>query len=196
MRAAATTDHRTVVTTPDPTAAYPLPAWAQVSDKRRGHIVRVTTLLEAWAPDVATDADEALAMRDAGLLHDALRDAPEAELRALSGDGRSAVDLLHGPAAAERLVQLGETRGELLDAVRWHTLGSASWGRVGRALYMADFLEPGRKFAATDRAFLAAHVATDFDGVFRQVVRMRLEWSLREGKELFPQAVSLWNSVR
>ena len=26
-----------------------LPVWAQVSDKRRGHIVRVTTLLAQWA---------------------------------------------------------------------------------------------------------------------------------------------------
>ena len=34
------------------------------------------------------------------------------------------------------------------------------------------------------------------DGVFRQVVRMRLEWTLREGKELFPEAVDLWNAVR
>ena len=135
-------------------------------------------------------------MHDAGLLHDALRDAPDAQLRELSGDATSPVELLHGPAAATLLARNGETRTELLDAIRWHTLGSAAWGRVGRALYMADFLEPGRKFAAADRAFLAAHVPSDFDAVFRQVVRMRLEWSLREGKELFPQAVTLWNAVR
>ena len=84
----------------------------------------------------------------------------------------------------------------MLDAVRWHTLGSPAWGRVGRALYMADFLEPGRRFMHADRAFLASHVAFDFDGVFRQVLRARLEWSLREGMELFPQAVALWNTVR
>lgn len=174
----------------------PLPEWAIVSDRRRAHIARVTALLAAWAPHVARDEAEALAMRDAGLLHDALRDAPDAQLRALSGDAASPVELLHGPAAATLLERQGERRHELLEAVRWHTLGSASWGRVGRALYMADFLEPGRKFAAADRAFLAAHVPTDFDGVFRQVVRMRLEWSLREGKELFPQAVTLWNAIR
>jgi 2-amino-4-hydroxy-6-hydroxymethyldihydropteridine diphosphokinase len=180
----------------DPHVALALPDWAQVSDKRRAHIARVTALLAEWAPRVARSDDEAVAMRDAGLLHDALRDAPDALLRELSGDPTSPVELLHGPAAATLLERAGERRHELLEAIRWHTLGSASWGRVGRALYMADFLEPGRKFAATDRAFLAAHVPTDFDGVFRQVVRMRLEWSLREGKELFPQAAALWNAVR
>lgn len=176
--------------------ALALPTWAQVGEKRRAHIARVTALLERWAPSVARDADEARAMRDAGLLHDALRDAPDDQLRQLSGDPVSPVEMLHGPAAAALLASQGEQRADLLDAVRWHTLGYSGWGRVGRALYMADFLEPGRKFAVADRAFLADHVPTDFDGVFRQVVRMRLEWSLREGKELFPQAVELWNAIR
>jgi HD superfamily phosphohydrolase YqeK len=176
--------------------SLPLPPWAQVSEKRKAHIARVTTLLESWAPHLARDAEEARAMRDAGLLHDALRDAPEGYLRELTGDDASPTDVLHGPAAAVVLEREGETRAELVGAVRWHTLGSGDWGRVGRALYMADFLEPGRKFAIADRAFLASLVPTDFDGVFRQVLRMRLEWSLREGQELFPQAVALWNRVR
>jgi len=84
----------------------------------------------------------------------------------------------------------------VLEAIRWHTIGSDAWEQTGRALYMADYLEPGRKFAHADRAYLAAHVPLDFDGTFRQVVRHRLEWALREGHELYPTAVALWNSVR
>ncbi|MDB4898549.1 MAG: hypothetical protein JWN53_357, partial [Gemmatimonadetes bacterium] len=34
------------------------------------------------------------------------------------------------------------------------------------------------------------------DETFRQVLRARLEWSLREGMRLYPQAVALWNAVR
>lgn len=173
-----------------------LPAWARVSEKRVAHIARVTALLDAWAPHVAADAEEARAMHDAGRLHDALRDAPEPLLRDLAGDARSPAEVLHGPAAAEMLERDGERRRPLLDAVRWHTLGHAAWGRVGRALYMADFLEPGRKFAVRDRAFLAAHVPHDFDAAFRQVVRMRLQWSLGEGLELYAATVELWNAVR
>jgi HD superfamily phosphohydrolase YqeK len=90
----------------------------------------------------------------------------------------------------------GERRAELLDAVRYHTVGSAQWGRLGRALYMADYLEPGRKFSRADRAYLAVQAPGDFDATFRQVVRARLEWSLREGMRLYPEAVVLWNSVR
>lgn len=177
-------------------ASIDLPAWARVTDRRRAHIARVTALLAQWAGALELDADEAAAWRDAGRLHDALRDAPEEELRALVADAAMPAGVLHGPAAALLLEREGERRADLLEAIRWHTVGNPCWARVGRALYMADYLEPERNFAQADRAFLARHVPLDFDGVFRQVVRHRLEWTLREGKALFPEAVGLWNSVR
>ncbi|CAN5898337.1 bis(5'-nucleosyl)-tetraphosphatase (symmetrical) YqeK [soil metagenome] len=174
-----------------------LPPWAAVTDKRRAHIERVTALLDAWASELGLGKKEATAWHDAGRLHDALRDAPEDVLRRLAGDVPGyTLEMLHGPAAAERLRSDGETRSELLEAVRHHTVGSRAWGRLGRALYMADYLEPGRKFSRTDRAYLAAQVPSDFDGTFRQVLRARLEWSLREGMRLYPEAVQLWNDVR
>jgi len=139
---------------------------------------------------------EAEAWRDAGRWHDALRDADEATLRALSGDNVRPAPLLHGFAAASRLQHDGEQRVDVLEAIRWHTIGNANWNRTGRALYMADFLEPGRKFMRTERAFFARLVPTAFDDVFRQVVRMRLEWALREGKGLANETVAMWDAVR
>lgn len=175
-----------------------LPAWTQAGEKRRAHIARVTALLDRWAREMRLATADARAWHDAGRLHDALRDAPEADLRELvrgTPFADSPAGLLHGPAAALRLERDGETRAGVLMAVRWHTVGNAEWDRTGRALFMADFLEPGRGFMRDDRAFLASHLPTDFDGVFRQVVRMRVEWTLREGKPLFPETASLWNSV-
>lgn len=175
-----------------------LPAWAVVSDRRREHIARVTALLDRWAADMRLPDEEHRAWHDAGAYHDALRDADEATLRRLAGATFRAdapTEILHGPAAAARMEAEGERRAPLLDAVRYHTVGHGGWARVGQALYMADFLEPGRKFMQADRAWLAAQVPYDFAGVFRQVVRMRLEWSLREGKQLYPTTVDLWNAV-
>ena len=178
-------------------AGLEMPAWSCVSEKRLAHIERVTALLDEWAQKLALPSDEARAWHDAGRLHDALRDAPEQLLRELAGDSPDyATEMLHGPAVAERMRRDGARRTELLDAVRYHTIGSVNWGRLGRALYMADYLEPGRKFSRADRAYLAAQAPHDFDATFRQVVRARLEWSLREGMRLYPEAVVLWNSVR
>ena len=173
-----------------------LPTWAKASDKRRKHIARVIALLLEWADAIDISADEREAWLKAGLWHDALRDAPEEELRALTGEAEREAELLHGPAVATLLEQRGEGTPEVLMAIRYHTVGSPEWDRTGRALYMADFLEPGRTFLRRDRAFLAAQVPHDFDGVFRQVLRARLEYALREGYTLFPETVALWNAVR
>jgi HD superfamily phosphohydrolase YqeK len=173
-----------------------LPEWAAVSNERRAHIASVTALLTRWADTMRIDAEERRAWLDAGRWHDALRDASPELLLSLAGEARYATEMLHGPAAAARLERDGERRRDVLDAIRYHTVGSSHWKRTGRALYMADFLEPRRHFARRDRAFLANEAPHDFDGVFRQVLRMRLEWALREGHTLFPESVELWNEIR
>jgi len=178
-------------------AEIELPAWAVVTPARRTHIAGVARLLTSWASALRIDATEASAWHDAARWHDALRDAPEEQLRAMVADSAAYTGaMLHGPAAALRLEADGERRTAVLAAVRYHTVGCASWERTGRALYMADYLEPGRPFGRADRAFLAAQVPHDFMGVFRQVVRQRLEWALREGSHLYAETVELWNSVR
>lgn len=176
--------------------ALALPAWAIVTDRRRAHIARVAALADDWARSMGVSAAERNAWRNAALWHNALRDAPEEMLRSLAADHDSDWRLLHGPAAAARLEQDGETRRSVLDAIRWHTVGASDWDRTGRALYMADFLDPGREFARGDRAYLARQVPHDFDGTFRQVVRTRVGWAIEEGKAILPQTVALWNSVR
>ena len=181
--------------TPTQAGRVELPSWAQVGPRRREHIERVVGLLDSWAKRMKLPADEASRWHMAGTLHDALRDAPEPMLRVLTGDGERPAQLLHGPAAAVRAEQDGERRQDVLDAVRYHTVGSPSWNRTGKALYLADFLEPGRRFMKEERAKLAARVPRDLDRAFRDCVRMRIEWSLREGEALFPETVSLWNAA-
>lgn len=173
-----------------------LPPWAVVTDRRKAHIERVVALLDEWAHAMQLSPDERAAWHDAGSWHDSLRDENEDQLRAATGDRADPVGMLHGPAAALRLQAEGEQRVEVLEAIRWHTVGNANWQRTGRALYMADFLEPGRTFMQADRAFLASMVPQAFDAVFRQVVRSRLEWAIREGKGLAAETVALWNHVR
>lgn len=173
-----------------------LPSWAVVSPSRRAHIERVTALLDGWSAAMELPVAERQAWHDAGRWHDALRDATTEELQRVTGNPPLPLGVLHGPAAASRLREEGEKRNDVLHAIEFHTLGSGGFAQVGKALYMADFLEPGRQFMARDRAFLAAAVPRDFDGVFRQVVRMRIEWTLREGKALYRETVELWNGVR
>jgi predicted HD superfamily hydrolase involved in NAD metabolism len=179
-----------------PSTPIVLPSWAQASDQRRAHIGRVVALLENWAIEMDLPEDEASRWFAAGLLHDALRDAPETMLRTLTGEGALPAEVLHGPAAAVRAVQDGERRQDVLDAVRFHTIGSPNWERTGKALYLADFLEPGRKFLKVKRAALVKQVPRDLEDAFRECIRLRIEWSMSEGSKIFPETVALWNATR
>lgn len=170
-----------------------LPPWAQVGPRRREHIARVTALLGEWARALAIAPDEARAWRDAGRWHDALRDADPETLAVLVPDAGIPPKVRHGPAAAARLRADGERREDVLSAIAWHTVGNPNWARTGRALYMADYLEPGRTFE--ERAALAAAVPRDFDATFRDVVRHRVAWARRAGHTLHPQTVALLESL-
>jgi HD superfamily phosphohydrolase YqeK len=156
----------------------------------------VTALIVEWAEEMRLSAEERDSWHDAALYHDCLRDAPAEELRAIVGDPTIPDPLLHGPAAAMVLVREGETRSDVVEAVRWHTVGCRAWSRCGRALYMADYLEPGRPFGRADRAYLAARVPADFGGTLRQVVRERLQWMLGEGCRIPSETVELWNDLQ
>jgi HD superfamily phosphohydrolase YqeK len=174
---------------------FALPPWAQVSKGRAAHIARVTFLLIDWADALSIDAAEKQCWIDAGRYHDALRDAPVDELRALAGLGLTEAELLHGPAVAAKLERDGETRRDLLDAIRYHSIGWKNWDRVGKALYMADYLEPGRTFEAERRERIRALVSIDFDQAFREVVRGRMAFARAQGFTEYPESVELLNSI-
>jgi 2-amino-4-hydroxy-6-hydroxymethyldihydropteridine diphosphokinase len=156
-----------------------------VTPARRQHIERVVALLGTWADAIPVPVAERARWVRAGWLHDALRDAPPP-----LGD-----PLAHGPAAAERAAQDGERDRGVLDAVRYHTIGSAGWDDVGRMLYAADFLDPGRDFDPEGRRALATRVPAEREAVVREVARRRIEWTLRSGWRLLPETVAFWNAM-
>ena len=160
-----------------------LPAWALVSPERRAHIERVVALLKTWADAMHVDPRDQGRWLRAGWLHDALRDAPFPD------------PLAHGPAAADRAATDGERDRGVLDAVRFHTIGSPDWDDVGRMLYLADFLEPGRDGIAPDRADLVRRVPIERDAVLREVARRRIEWMVRSGWPLPAATVAFWNQL-
>jgi HD superfamily phosphohydrolase YqeK len=131
----------------------------------------------------------------AGYLHDALRDAPQSFLTGLAPDKWHSPSLLHGPAAAEYAHRQGETDQGVLDAVRFHSVGYAGWDAVGRMLYLADYLEPGRNFRTEERRRMAARVPTGPDRVLREVAAERLQWVVTSGWPLFTETVNFWNAL-
>jgi HD superfamily phosphohydrolase YqeK len=130
----------------------------------------------------------------AAWLHDALRDAAPASLERWAPEA-GAGSLSHGPASAARAAAEGESDRGILDAVRYHSVGWADWDMVGRVLYCADYLEPGREFGRDRRAALAERFPDDPAGVVLAVAGERLSHIVRSGWPLIEPTVRFWNSL-
>lgn len=172
-----------------------LPDWATVGPARREHVERVSELLDSWAVDLSLEDADRRRWRSAGFLHDVLRESDPEVLRTRVPPDLALLpgSVLHGPAAAERLRVEGVRDGELLRAVAFHTIGDPCLGDLGRALYSADFLEPGRSFLREWRAALRERMPDELDAVCREVAGARIRSALERGQTLLPQTVGFWN---
>lgn len=172
-----------------------LPGWAQVSPRRRDHIARVGQLAAAWADQLGVPGPERQRWLKAVWLHDALRDAPTEDLVRWAGAPGGSRALLHGPAAANRAESAGETDRGVLEAVRFHSIGSADWDSVGTMLYCADFLEPGREVEAARRAELAKRFPAEPGQVLYEVAKWRIQHLISSGWSMPEPTYRFWNSL-
>lgn len=172
-----------------------LPDWAVVTPHRLEHIRRVAGLAGDWAGRLGVSAAERRRWLRAAWLHDALRDAPPAELERWAGDATGPPELRHGPASAARAEADGERDAGVLDAVRYHSLGFAGWDMAGRILYCADYLDPERPFDRERRMELARQLPSDPDAVLREVARSRLLHLIQSGWPLPDLTYRFWNSL-
>jgi len=172
-----------------------LPEWAIVTPARREHIERVAELAARWALDMGVPENERHRWLRAVWLHDALRDAPDGELARLAPSTPGPLELRHGPASAARAKAEGETDRGVLDAVRYHSIGLAEWDMVGRVLYCADYLEPGRKHEREWRADLARRFPSEPALVLGEVARARVGHMIGSGRPLLEPTVRFWNSL-
>jgi len=90
----------------------------------------------------------------AGLLHDCAKGREDADFFSLidrfgiyaDAEERRCPWLLHAPAgSALARLKYGVDDPEILEAIRWHTTGRAGMTRLEKVIYLADFIEPGRR---------------------------------------------------
>lgn len=175
-------------------AAAELPDWARCGSKRRAHGVRVGDLLATWAAFLDLPADEQMRWRAAGVLHDALKDAPLAELRDIAGMGWPD-PVVHAPACAERLAADGVEDDSLLNAIRFHPVGHPELDSLGEFLILADYVEPGRTGGAAKRGRLRDRLPDERHDVLREIVRQRLNRLLTRQSPLMRCSVEFWNRL-
>jgi HD superfamily phosphohydrolase YqeK len=166
-----------------------------MTPERTAHVHRVALLISQWAEAIGVPDSERNRWLRATWLHDAMRDATPEELARWAPSSTGAIELRHGPASAARAKGEGEIDRGVLDAVRYHSVGLAEWDMVGRVLYCADYLEPGRSFDQERRAELARKFPTDVTGVLRLVAQDRLAHVVRKGWPIPEPTYRFWNNL-
>jgi HD superfamily phosphohydrolase YqeK len=168
-----------------------LPDWTCVKDSRMPHLASVAEVMLTWATDLELDLSDRQRWTAAGWLHDSLRDADPESFGAEVDEFPAKVR--HGPAAAERLRQAGVDDEEVLQAITFHSLGCGGMERLGRYLYLADYLEPLRKFDRVEREALMGHLPHDPAKALRSVCARRIAYQVGRGTALRRETVEFWN---
>ena len=174
-----------------------LPEWAQASEGRRAHMARVSQLLRSWAEKRGEIDQEVVRWAALGFLHDMMRDADPAEMRAMVDPTFASLTdkALHGPAAAVRLRECGVEDDELVHAVEYHTLGSREFRDLGKALYAADFLEPGRKTESDWQAGLRERLPSELEAVVREIAEARVGYLIEKGRPVRAETTGFLRSM-
>ena len=178
-------------------AAGVLPDWAHVDDKRLAHMERVAALLAEWADRAEVKPKKRARWIAVGYLHDALQNADEEQLRAMVPVllSRLPGSVLHGPAVAERMRQEGVTDRGVLKAITYHTIGHPGLGTVGKILYAADFLEPGRNMKNKWRARLRERMPAEMDAVVLEILEARIRHLLKRRRPVRRETFAFWNEL-
>lgn len=178
-------------------AAGRLPDWTKAGPGRRAHMARVADLMEAWGRRAGLARGDIVRWRAAAWLHDGLRDADPEALRLQVPEALRDLPpkVLHGPAAAHRLEQDSVGDPPLRLAIAYHTLGHPDLDRLGRALFLADFLDPGRAFRASWRAALRSRLPDALDDVLWTVLAARICYLTERGMALRPETTAFWNRI-
>lgn len=94
-------------------------------------------------------------VRTAAFLHDIAKNLEIDEIKRILKDSNWKIDelestldsVLHAPAGAViAKTEFGIDDNEILEAVRYHTLGHPDMGLTAQIIYAADFIEDGRSF--------------------------------------------------
>jgi len=170
-----------------------LPDWAVMSETRRAHADRVARLMRKWAKTRGLRKADRIRWRAAGLLHDGLKGVDPDRLRDAFKLGREWPDpILHGPACAKRLRQDGVTDRPLLRAIAHHTTGHPKLDLLGESLYVADYLDPGRRSRRDRRRALRARMPEEHMDVLADVVAAKIATLLERRLQIPDVTVQFW----
>ena len=170
---------------------------ARLSKKRYTHSLNVAHEAQRLAGLYGEDPEKAYF---AGLMHDVCKELPAEEQEELVRASSFAVSkeelvtkpVWHGIAGAYFLqVRMGVTDPDVLNAVRYHTVGRAGMTRLEEIVYLADLISEDRTYDGVEQ--MRQLCLTSINAAMLEGIRFSIETTLKKGGYLPPVTVEAYN---
>lgn len=173
-----------------------------LDEKRYKHVERVAVAAAELAEIYIVPVEDAVA---AAYLHDVAKffeitkmiDLVKGKYPEIENKMSQTTAILHGFAGAEFIRNnydmFGIDNEEILDAVKYHTIGSENMSTLSKIIYLADAIEAGRTWDGVEKARELAK--KDLDKALIYEIKTKLEYLLSIENIIHPNIILFRNSL-
>ena len=169
----------------------------QMKPSRFQHVLRVEDCSIALAKKYGASLE---ACSLAALLHDFAKEHDAKSMKKIvlsqaldsemTGCGS---EIMHGPVGAYYAEKVfGIMDRAILDAIRQHTIGGEVMTLIGKVLFIADYIEPGRTFTGVDEARRLAEISLDEAAYFK--IEKTIIHLVKKELPIYPGTIHVYNS--
>jgi predicted HD superfamily hydrolase involved in NAD metabolism len=171
---------------------------AQLTEHRYQHTLGVMETAIELAERYHADRDKA---EMAAIFHDYAKFRPKEEMKKIieteEMDKRLLeynAELWHAPVGAYLVrKEAGVEDDEILDAIRFHTSGRPGMTNLEKVIYLADYIEPGRRFPGVDEV---RELAKDnLEEALILSIRNSITFLMKKNQAVFPETFYTFNEL-
>ncbi|MCY7768445.1 bis(5'-nucleosyl)-tetraphosphatase (symmetrical) YqeK [Bacillus haynesii] len=170
----------------------------QLTEQRYIHTVGVMETAVKLADRFGADVKKA---ETAAIFHDYAKFRPKEEMKQIILDGGGPLEVLdfhhelwHAPAGAALVkTEVGITDEDILSAIRFHTSGRPNMTLLEKVIYVADYIEPGRRFPGVEEVRTLAE--EDLDSALIQALKNTIIFLISKNQAVYPETVATYNAL-
>ncbi|MGD6967240.1 bis(5'-nucleosyl)-tetraphosphatase (symmetrical) YqeK [Rossellomorea vietnamensis] len=171
---------------------------AQLTEHRYLHTLGVMETAIELAERYNADRDKA---EMAAIFHDYAKFRPKEEMKKIiETEGMDKrlleynAELWHAPVGAYLVrKEAGVEDEEILDAIRFHTSGRPGMTNLEKIIYLADYIEPGRRFPGVDEV---RELAKDnLEEALILSIRNSITFLMKKNQAVFPETFYTFNEL-
>jgi predicted HD superfamily hydrolase involved in NAD metabolism len=170
----------------------------QLTDHRYQHTIGVMETAIDLAKRYGVDVKKA---ELSAIFHDYAKFRPKDEMKQIIINQGMEQQLLefnselwHAPVGAFLIEkEVGLNDEEILDAIRYHTSGRVGMSLLDKIIYLADYIEPGRRFPGVDEV---RDLAKDnLNQALIQALKNSIQFLMKKNQPVYPDTIYTYNDL-